>query len=167
MQKSSSNNSFNKNESIVSTTTNNLQSNQTTNTADVQAQFELLVELRRFINIDLFQRGYYQIRVSIKCGNKQVPIKVVLQLENNKNNQNLSGLFMNIDELFVSINNIELTLNIDSMFPSCVLDEYAISKTFLILYRNEEINLDDQILFKISTLVNAFNVILLYLFKLN
>lgn len=44
------------------------------------------------------------------------------------------------------------------MYPSCVLDEYAISKTFLILYRNEEINLDDQILFKISTLVNAFNV---------
>lgn len=109
MQKSSSNNSFNKNESIVSTSTNNLQSNQTTNTADVQAQFELLVELRRFINIDLFQRGYYQIRVSIKCGNKQVPIKVVLQLENNKNNQNLSGLFMNNDELFVGINIIKLT----------------------------------------------------------
>ena len=52
------------------------------------------------------------------------------------------------------------------MFPSCVLDEYAISKTFLILYRNEEINLDDQILFKISTLDNAFNVILLDLFKI-
>ena len=50
------------------------------------------------------------------------------------------------------------------MYPSCVLDEYAISKTFLILYRNEEINLDDQILFKISTLVNAFNVINSYLF---
>ena len=44
------------------------------------------------------------------------------------------------------------------MFPSCVIDEYAVSKTFLILYRNEEIILDDQILFKISTLVNAFNV---------
>lgn len=52
------------------------------------------------------------------------------------------------------------------MYPSCVLDEYAISKTFLILYRNEEINLDDQILFKISTLVNAFNVINNYLFFL-
>ena len=44
------------------------------------------------------------------------------------------------------------------MFPSCVIDEYAVSKTFLILYRNEEIILDDQIIFKISTIVNAFNV---------
>ena len=105
MQKSSSNNSFSKNEiSTVSTSSssqsqsgvnnNNISSNNISNgisAADVQAQFELLVELRRFINIDLFQRGYYQIRVSIKCGNKQVPIKVVLQLENNKNNLNLSG----------------------------------------------------------------------------
>ena len=44
------------------------------------------------------------------------------------------------------------------MFPSCIYDEYGVSKTFLILYRNEEIILDDQIIFKISTLVNAFNV---------
>ena len=102
MQKSSSNNSFIKNEmstvsthsqtqSTVSTVATANGSTAVTSTADVQAQFELLVELRRFINIDLFQRGYYQIRVSIKCGNKQVPIKVVLQLENNKNNLNLSG----------------------------------------------------------------------------
>lgn len=147
MQKSSSNNSFtapNTNSSPSQASTN--ANNQVANVAEIQAQFELLVELRRFINIDLFQRGYYQVRLSIKCGNKQVPIKVVLQLENNKNNLNLS----------------------DSMFPSCVLDEYAISKTFLILYRNEEINLDDQILFKISTLVNAFNVnYLISIFCLN
>lgn len=44
------------------------------------------------------------------------------------------------------------------MFPSCIIDEYAVSKTFLILYKNEEIILDDQILFKISSLMNAFNV---------
>lgn len=103
MQNSSSNNSFNKifeapsisstSNSQTTTTTTNVSTNGTiSNTAEVQAQFELLVELRRFINMDLFQRGYYQIRVSIKCGNKQVPIKVVLQLENNKNNQNLSGI---------------------------------------------------------------------------
>jgi hypothetical protein len=29
----------------------------TNNNIDIQAQFELCVELRRFINIDLFQRG--------------------------------------------------------------------------------------------------------------
>jgi hypothetical protein len=104
---------------------------------DIQAQFELSVELRKFINIDLFQRGYYQIRLYIRCANKQIPTKIIVQLENNPNNQNLSEL----------------------MFPSCVIDDYAVSKTFLILYRNEEIILDDHIIFKISTLVNAFNVV--------
>lgn len=44
------------------------------------------------------------------------------------------------------------------MFPSSVIDDYAVSKTFLILYRNEEIILDDHVIFKINTLVNAFNV---------
>jgi hypothetical protein len=117
---------------------NALNSSQNNNqNADIQAQFELLVELRRFINIDLFQRGYYQIRLQLKCMNKLMPIKIILQLEKNQNNQNLS----------------------DSMFPSCVIDDYAVSKTFLILYRNEEIILDDQILFKISTIVNAFNIV--------
>lgn len=52
------------------------------------------------------------------------------------------------------------------MFPSTVLDDCAVSKTFLILYRNEEINLDDQFLFKISTLLNAFNVIKYFYFNL-
>lgn len=114
---------------------NSSQSNK--EAADIQAQFELLVELRKFINIDLFQRGYYQVRLQLKCTNKQIPMKIMLQLEKNQNNQNLS----------------------DSMFPSSVIEDYAVSKTFLILYRNEEIILDDQILFKISTIVNAFNII--------
>jgi hypothetical protein len=105
--------------------------------ADIQAQFELSIELRRFINIDLFQRGYYQIRLGVKCANKQIQSKISVQLENNANNNNLS----------------------DVMFPSCVIDQYAVSKTFLILYRNEEIILDDHILFKISAIVNAFNLI--------
>ena len=53
------------------------------------------------------------------------------------------------------------------MFPSSVVDDFACSKTFLILYRNEEVILDDQILFKISTLVNAFNVSLILLLILS
>ena len=52
------------------------------------------------------------------------------------------------------------------MFPSCIYDEYAISKTFLILYRNEEIILDDHIIFKISALVNIFNVSQCFLINL-
>lgn len=64
---------------------------------EIQAQFELSIELRKFINIDLFQRGYYQIRFSIKCGNKQIPIKIIVQLENTQSNNNLSG---NLKHLF-------------------------------------------------------------------
>ncbi|CAF0926939.1 unnamed protein product [Brachionus calyciflorus] len=125
---------------IKNSSLNNIQQLNPTNQnlyADIQAQFELSIELRKFINIDLFQRGYYQIRLSVKCSNKQIPIKLTLQLENEQTNQNLS----------------------DVMFPSTVLEEYAVSKTFLILYRNEEIMLDDHFLFKISTLLNAFNLI--------
>jgi len=120
-----------------STNNSSLASSNGNLSADIQAQLELLVELRKFINIDLHQRGYYQIRLQLKCLNKQMPIKIMLQLEKNPNNVNLS----------------------DSMYPSCVIDDYAVSKTFLILYRNEEIILDDQVLFKISTIVNAYNLI--------
>lgn len=63
----------------------------TTQVAEIQAQFEMSVELRKFINIDLFQRGYYQIRVSAKVGNKQALSKISVQLEPNANNCNLSG----------------------------------------------------------------------------
>ena len=58
--------------------------------SNVQAQFEVAVELRRFINIDLFQRGYYQIRLSLKCANKLIPSKVSVKLEKTTNNNNLS-----------------------------------------------------------------------------
>jgi hypothetical protein len=68
--------------------------------AQLQAQFEMSVEMRRFINIDLFQRGYYQIRLSVKM-NKQFQSKVVVHLENNSNNNNLSGNFESILLLFL------------------------------------------------------------------
>lgn len=71
-----------------------LNSNNVNLYADIQAQLELSVELRRFINIDLFQRGYYQIRINVKFSNKQVPVKVLLQLENAHTNQNLSGKYL-------------------------------------------------------------------------
>ncbi|RNA35146.1 hypothetical protein BpHYR1_040917 [Brachionus plicatilis] len=67
-----------------------LNSNNQNLYADIQAQLELSVELRRFVNIDLFQRGYYQIRISLRLSNKQIPVKVVLQLENEHTNKNLS-----------------------------------------------------------------------------
>lgn len=73
---------------------------------EIQAQFEMSCELRKFINIDLFQRGYYQIRLAVKCGNKQVPIKVIVQLENTQSNNNLSGRYYfnsNIDLILLPL----------------------------------------------------------------
>lgn len=103
---------INTNGAAATTTTNSTTAttNATTTTmtqnqnqyVEIQAQFELSCELRKFINIDLFQRGYYQIRLAIKCGNKQVPIKVIVQLENTQSNNNLSGNFYFI--LFAFLN---------------------------------------------------------------
>ena len=91
--------------SMVSASNSNLNSSSA-NAAqnqyvEIQAQIELCVELRRFINIDLFQRGYYQIRLSIKCNNKQIPTKILVQLENTANNANLSGIIKLLFKFFV------------------------------------------------------------------
>jgi hypothetical protein len=59
--------------------------------AEIQAQLELAVELNKFINIDLFQRGFYQIRVMVTACNKTVATRIAVQLEKNSNNNNLSG----------------------------------------------------------------------------
>lgn len=79
----------------TSTSTANGSAQQTVNegTVDIQAQFELSVELRRFINIDLFQRGFYHIRLGIKCANKTIPTKIMVQLENSNNNYLSGNLF--------------------------------------------------------------------------
>lgn len=84
--------------SSVFSSSNNVQLNQSNQnlSVEIQAQFELSIELRKFINIDLFQRGYYQIRLTIKCSNKQIPTKIILQLESNQNNNNLSGQFYSL-----------------------------------------------------------------------
>ncbi len=66
--------------------------------------------------------------------------------------------YIKIEKQLLPTFNNNFSLILDVMFPSCVIDEYAVSKTFLILYRNEEIILDDHVIFKISTIVNAFNV---------
>ena len=88
---SSSSTNINVTNTNVTTNNNNNNSNNANQYVDIQAQFELSIELRKFINIDLFQRGYYQIRLSIKCANKQMPTKISLTLENSQSNNNLSG----------------------------------------------------------------------------
>jgi hypothetical protein len=46
----------------------------------------------------------------------------------------------------------------DSIYPACVFNDWGVSKTFLIVFKNEEVQLDDQFNFKLSVIVDAQNV---------
>ncbi|CAF3725517.1 unnamed protein product [Adineta steineri] len=105
--------------------------------ADLQAEIELTVELRKFVNIDLFVQGYYQIRTGIKFAPRiQSATKIEIKSE-------LSSV---IDD------------SNDSIYPACVFNDWGVSKTFLIIFKNEEVQLDDQFNFKLSVIVDAQNI---------
>ncbi|KAF2360928.1 Protein FAM135 [Trinorchestia longiramus] len=101
---------------------------------ELQATIELYLHLHKFYNVDLFQRGYYQIRVHLKSSNK-LPAKTETILPRNNAPSN-TGL----------------------VAPAYVLSGSAVSKTFQILYRNEEVHLDDHIHFKLHLIVDSLKV---------
>ncbi|XP_061418536.1 protein FAM135A [Lethenteron reissneri] len=99
--------------------------------SEVQASVEFCVELHKFYNVDLFQRGLYQIRVSLKLP-PRIPHKV--------------------DAVLIQSEGNEL------IFPASVHDNLVCSKTFLILYKNEEVVLNEVILLKALLLVDSKKV---------
>ncbi|KAH9401129.1 hypothetical protein TYRP_002720 [Tyrophagus putrescentiae] len=58
--------------------------------SDFQAIIDFSFQLNKFVNIDLFQRGLYQIRLQLKLPNCKVPHRVEV-LSNNTNNNNGSS----------------------------------------------------------------------------
>ncbi|XP_060045969.1 protein FAM135A isoform X5 [Erinaceus europaeus] len=94
---------------------------------EVQAMVEFSVELNKFYNVDLFQRGFYQIRASMKIP-PRVPHKVEASL----------------------LHATGMTL----AFPASVHDSLICSKTFQILYKNEEVVLNDVMIFKVKMLLD-------------
>lgn len=48
------------------------------------------------------------------------------------------------------------------VFPACIVNGTAVSKTFQILYKNEEVILDDIIIFKVHALVEGDRVSLYF-----
>ncbi|XP_054655122.1 protein FAM135A isoform X2 [Dunckerocampus dactyliophorus] len=98
---------------------------------EVQATVEFSVELHKFYNVDLFQRGFYQIRASLKIP-PRVPHKVEASL------LHPSGS--------------------DLAFPASVQDDVISSKTFQILYKNEEIVVNDVLVFKVMMLLEEKKV---------
>ncbi|XP_029031652.1 protein FAM135A isoform X2 [Betta splendens] len=98
---------------------------------EVQATVEFSVELHKFYNVDLFQRGFYQIRASLK-----VPPRVPHKVETSLLHPGGSDL----------------------AFPASVQDDVISSKTFQILYKNEEIVVNDVLLFKVMMLLDEKKV---------
>ncbi|KAI6051825.1 protein FAM135A isoform X6 [Marmota monax] len=94
---------------------------------EVQAMVEFSVELNKFYNVDLFQRGFYQIRAYMKIP-PRIPHRVEASL--------LQATGMTL------------------AFPASVHDSLICSKTFQILYKNEEVVLNDVMLFKVKMLLD-------------
>ncbi|XP_044228433.1 protein FAM135A isoform X1 [Thunnus albacares] len=98
---------------------------------EVQATVEFSVELHKFYNVDLFQRGFYQIRGSLK-----VPPRVPHKVETSLLHPGGSDL----------------------AFPASVQDDIISSKTFQILYKNEEVVVNDVLIFKVMMLLDEKKV---------
>ncbi|XP_047459254.1 protein FAM135A isoform X2 [Mugil cephalus] len=99
--------------------------------SEVQATVEFSVELHKFYNVDLFQRGFYQMRASLK-----VPPRVPHKVETSLLHPGGSDL----------------------AFPASVQDDVICSKTFQILYKNEEVVVNDVLLFKVMMLLDEKKV---------
>ncbi|XP_048210664.1 protein FAM135A isoform X2 [Perognathus longimembris pacificus] len=95
--------------------------------SEVQAMVEFSVELNKFYNVDLFQRGFYQIRASMRIP-PRIPHRVEASL------LHVTGTSL--------------------AFPASVHDSLICSKTFQILYKNEEVVLNDVMIFKVKMLLD-------------
>ncbi|BFZ16348.1 hypothetical protein BsWGS_19387 [Bradybaena similaris] len=100
--------------------------------ADLQATIEISVELNRFFNVDLFQRGCYQIQVVLKT-----PLKSLVRVEvsDNKINAQKEGS----------------PETAGTFRPSCI----AKTQKFQILYRNEEVDIGEIFIYRVHTLVES------------
>ncbi|XP_037022306.2 protein FAM135B [Artibeus jamaicensis] len=99
--------------------------------SEVQGTVEFSVELHKFYNVDLFQRGYYQIRVTLK-----VPSRIAHRLSASIVGQTDSS----------------------SLYSACVCESTVHSRIFQILYRNEEVPISDVALFRAHLLLDGERV---------
>jgi len=99
--------------------------------SELQATLEFSIELHKFYNVDLFQRGFYQIRTDLRSSQK-VPCKIEVSLPRTKKS--------------------------DLIFPPSIVNGIAVSKTFQILYRNEEVQLDDVIHYRIHIVLDSAKI---------
>uniref|UniRef100_A0A7N9B194 Family with sequence similarity 135 member B n=1 Tax=Mastacembelus armatus TaxID=205130 RepID=A0A7N9B194_9TELE len=102
--------------------------------SEVQGTLEFSVELHKFHNVDLFQRGFYQVRAGLKVS-PRVPHRLI-------------SLYM----LLCPISG-ECSFSCAGVYDSTVF-----SRIFQILYRNEEISVNDCMIFKVHLLLDGERV---------
>ncbi|XP_013883378.1 protein FAM135B [Austrofundulus limnaeus] len=99
--------------------------------SEVQATLDFSLELHKFHNVDLFQRGFYQIRAGLQVS-PRVPHKLTVTTQNHTGECS-----------FVSAG---------------VYNGTVFSRIFQILYRNEEIAVNDWMTFKVHLLLDVDKV---------
>lgn len=99
--------------------------------SEVQGTVEFSVELHKFYNVDLFQRGYYQIRVALKVSSR-IPHRLSASIVGQSESSSLHSAFVH-----------------ESAVHSRVLQ---------ILYRNEEVPVNDVMLFRAHLLLDGERV---------
>ncbi|KAM9419304.1 protein FAM135B-like [Salvelinus alpinus] len=104
--------------------------------SEVQGTLEFSIELNKFHNVDLFQRGFYQVRAGLKVS-PRVPHRLIATTPGNTDDCSFSsaGVHDGVHE-----------------------DTMVFSRIFQILYRNEEVNVDDRMLFKVHLLLDGERV---------
>uniref|UniRef100_A0A3B4YER5 Family with sequence similarity 135 member B n=1 Tax=Seriola lalandi dorsalis TaxID=1841481 RepID=A0A3B4YER5_SERLL len=96
--------------------------------SEVQGTLEFSVELHKFHNVDLFQRGFYQVRAGLKVS-PRVPHRLIATTQDNC-----------------------------SFSSAGIYDGTVFSRIFQILYRNEEIVVNDCMIFKVHLLLDGERV---------
>uniref|UniRef100_UPI003AB047BA protein FAM135B n=1 Tax=Centroberyx gerrardi TaxID=166262 RepID=UPI003AB047BA len=99
--------------------------------SEVQGTLEFSVELHKFHNVDLFQRGFYQVRAGLKVS-PRVPHRLIATTQGNTGECSFSS--------------------------AGVYDGTVFSRIFQILYRNEEIAVNDCMSFKVHLLLDGERV---------
>ncbi|XP_043543795.1 protein FAM135B-like [Chiloscyllium plagiosum] len=99
--------------------------------SEVQGTIEFSVELHKFYNVDLFQRGYYQVRTALKIP-PRIPHRLTATLTGPTGDSVPS--------------------------PPFIHDSTVYSKIFQILYRNEEVVVNNSSLFRVHLLLDGERV---------
>uniref|UniRef100_UPI00398F4C06 protein FAM135B n=1 Tax=Pristiophorus japonicus TaxID=55135 RepID=UPI00398F4C06 len=99
--------------------------------SEVQGTVEFSVELHKFYNVDLFQRGYYQVRTALKIP-PRIPHRLTATLTGPTGDSVPS--------------------------PPFIHDNTVYSRIFQILYRNEDIVVNDPSLFRVHLLLDGDRV---------